>query len=91
MSIGIYPVFTPQPPKPPRDWSKVNLMAPLYGVMTKHRITLKQLYFLVYETHRMSGKIGRMRSAIMKSIGKKSFGTDREFWQKFKEWLKEVM
>lgn len=94
MSIGIYPIFTPPPvapPTPPRDWSKVNIVAPLYSVMLRHRLNLKQLYFFMFGTHRISGKVGKYKSSILNSYNKIRPKPDRETWTKLKEWLEENM
>ena len=73
--------------EPNRDWNKFNLVAPLYCILLRHKFTIKQLRFLMFETNRISGKIGKMRRIVNLEV-KKIWNNDFDAWKKLKELFK---
>lgn len=94
--IGIYPApgmlipLTPPLSVVQREWDKFNLMTPLYLILTKHKFTLNQIHYLIYANNRISGKIGRVRRAVL-GPARSAWKNDREAWKAFENWLEVNM
>lgn len=92
--FGLFPVpgsLVPVvPPEPLRDWTTFNIVAPLYLILTKHKFTLNQIHYLIYENNRISGKIGMVRKKVL-GPARNMWKNDREAWKAFENWLERNM